>query len=86
MKLQADLFAEPEPLDEPTSDLVCEVELEPLAVPCGYKDRTNQPCSRLAHKPVMMDGYQATCRGRRLVHCAPECYNAFHDTIGKQDQ
>ncbi len=87
MKLQADLFSENEPPIDP-EDLEAqyvETAPEPLAVPCGWRDRTNSPCRRLGHKPVMMDGLQAVCRGRRLVHCAPECFSVFNKPVEIDD-
>ena len=76
MKLQADLFGQAIADDEIVSD-VKEISTEPLAVPCGWKDRANQPCRRLGYAPVMMDGFQVTCRGQRLVHCAPHCFSVL---------
>lgn len=76
MKMQADLFGEPTADDEIVMD-VEDISAGPLAVPCGWKDRANQPCRRLGHAPVMMDGFQVTCRGQRLVHCAPECFSTL---------
>lgn len=81
MNLQTDLFAEPDyPSDlEDLEAQYVEVAAEPLAVPCGWMDRTNSRCRRLGHKPVLMDGLQMVCRGQRLVHCAPECFSAFNE-------
>lgn len=43
-------------------------------VPCGYVDRHNRRCQCLAMQPVMMGGFQATCRGTPLLHCDPACF------------
>lgn len=79
MKMQADLFGpvDLDHIDEPDPELL-EIPAEPLAVPCGFVDRTNNPCRRLAVRPVMLDGLQMTCRGRRMLHCEAACYSAFN--------
>jgi len=46
----------------------------PLAVPCGFLDRSNRPCQRLGNWPIMVEGQQLSCRGRPVVHCDPACF------------
>lgn len=49
---------------------------EPIAIPCGFMTRNNDRCQRLAHRPVMLEGHQMTCRGRPVLFCDPACYDA----------
>jgi len=49
---------------------------EPIAIPCGFMAKNNQRCQRLAHRPVMLEGHQMTCRGRPMLFCDPACYDA----------
>ena len=46
----------------------------PIAIPCGFSNRYNQPCRRLGSWPVIVDGSQMVCRGRPMVHCDPACF------------
>ncbi len=55
---------------------------EPLAMPCGYLDRTNTRCKRLAWRPVMMNGKQLHSHGRPMLHCEMACFTAFHGEPG----
>ena len=76
MSAQSDLF---EQAAAPETSLPpgCFDELlrEPIAVPCGFMDRTNSRCRRLAMRPVMVDGEQFVSRGRPMLHCDPACYS-----------
>ena len=47
----------------------------PLAAPCGFRNRQNHPCRRLACKPMLLDGQQMHSAGRPLILCEPECFN-----------
>lgn len=81
---QDDLF-DPEPNCGET--VRCEVPVEaldaaPIAIPCGYMTRSNRPCQRLATKPVLIEGYQMTCRGHPMLHCDPACYGAPSSDVG----
>lgn len=76
MSAQSDLFEQAAALktssppgrsDEPLG--------EPIAVPCGFMERTNSRCWRLAVRPVMVDGAQLVSRGRPMLHCDPACYS-----------
>lgn len=49
---------------------------EPIAIPCGFMTKNNERCQRLAHRPVMLEGLQMTCRGRPMLFCDPACYDA----------
>ncbi len=49
---------------------------EPIAIPCGFMTKTNERCQRLASRPVMLEGHQMTCRGRPMLFCDADCYNA----------
>lgn len=49
---------------------------EQIAIPCGFMTRNNDRCQRLARRPVMLDGYQMTCRGRPMLFCDTACYDA----------
>lgn len=70
---QPDFFSAPaQSLDDVDDD--DEPARPALAVPCGFVDRHNRRCQRLAVRPVMMDGFQATCRGAPLLHCDPACF------------
>ena len=46
----------------------------PLAAPCGFLDQRNQPCARLATKPICIDGVQFVSRGIPILHCHPACF------------
>lgn len=75
---QRDFFdPAPNPTVEPLD--VAEIEAprgEPIAIPCGFMTKSNQRCQRLAHRPVMLEGHQMTCRGRPMLFCDPTCYDA----------
>ncbi|MFC0687177.1 hypothetical protein [Novosphingobium clariflavum] len=46
----------------------------PLAVPCGFYDRRNKPCRRLATRPILMDGKPFVHRDRLLLFCPRQCW------------
>lgn len=69
---QCDLFGEPLPI--PELDLV-EMRLPPLAAPCAFRNRSNNPCQRLAHEPIQLDGKRLYSRGRLLLHCPRACFD-----------
>lgn len=78
MMTQTDLFARVEENTE-SEDINHELDktlalAEPIAVPCGFRNRHNAPCQRLGNWPVMSDGKQMVCRDRPMVHCDPACF------------
>jgi Fe-S-cluster containining protein len=46
----------------------------PLAAPCGFYNRRNLPCHRLAHRPLRCDGQQLHADDRPLLHCELACF------------
>lgn len=46
----------------------------PLAVPCGFRNRRNEPCRRLAEREIVIDGRPFVHRGHRLLHCPRRCW------------
>jgi hypothetical protein len=84
MNAQTDLFGE-EPQEASIEDGIEGAGItpgEPLAMPCGYLDRTNTRCKRLAWRPVMMNGKQMHSHGRPMLHCEMACFTAFHGKPG----
>ena len=77
MHQQSDMFTGLVDFEEPDAE---EVAAEPLAVPCGFQNRRNQPCRRLATRPLLLDGSQLVHRERPLLHCDPAC---FHDDLSE---
>ena len=79
MKMQRDFFTsdadvvELEP-SEHRSVRSADISAEPIAVPCGFIDKTNHRCSRHGERPVLIDGHQMVSRGRPMVHCDPACF------------
>ena len=69
---QCDLFAEPLPPPEPGQ--VVDLPLPPLAAPCGFRNRSNKACQRLARDPIKLDGRKVRSHGRLLLHCSMECF------------
>lgn len=76
MNAQTDLFGE-EPLNATIEDAAITPQ-EPLAMPCGFLDRSNTRCRRLASRPVMMNGKQLHSHGRPMLHCEMACFSASH--------
>lgn len=76
MNAQSDLFGE-EPLDAAIEDTAI-TPAGPLAMPCGFLDRSNTRCKRLASRPVMMNGKRLHSHGRPMLHCEMACFNASH--------
>lgn len=74
---QCDLFGEP----LPTPDLEDTVgaTVSPLAAPCGFRNRSNKPCQRLAWDPIRLDGRKLRSHGRLLLHCPIDCFNGTPD-------
>ena len=75
--MQTDLFRSDSELPIGQTRQECGVnanQLMPLAVPCGFLDRVNNPCQRLGNWPIMVEGQQLSCRGRPVVHCDPACF------------
>jgi hypothetical protein len=70
---QCDLFGEP--LPPPEAEQVVELPLPPLAAPCGFRNRSNKACQRLARDPIRLDGRKLRSHGRLLLHCPMECFN-----------
>ena len=84
---QRDMFdPEPDPLpavapgDDPEIDTDAgdgEAALpgaEPLAAPCGFRNTRNEPCRRLAERPILMNGQPFVHRGHRLLQCPRSCW------------
>ena len=72
MDLQQDLFEDipsPETSELPTPMLV------PLAVPCAWRNRRDEPCQRLARRPLSLDGQPMHSEGRPLLRCEIACFN-----------
>jgi len=81
---QPDFFAAPaRPVADASDD--DEPTRPAIAVPCGFVDRHNRRCQRLAVQPVMMGGFQATCRGAPLLHCDPACFATAREDIASED-
>lgn len=84
MNVQTDLFGD-EPQEAAIDEVIKGADItpaEPLAMPCGYLDRTNTRCKRLAWRPVMMNGKQLHSHGRPILHCEMACFTAFHGKPG----
>ena len=47
---------------------------EPLAAPCGFRNTRNEPCRRLASKPLCIDGVQLVSRGIPILLCNRACF------------
>jgi len=73
MDIQHDLFGAA--LAPIVDDPIAEPALLPLAAPCGFRNRKNAPCQRLAHRPLRCDGKNLKSNGRPLLHCVMECFN-----------
>lgn len=73
MDTQQDLFGEELPLIG--EDAPVEALLLPLAAPCGFRNRRNAPCQRLAHRPMKCDGKFLKSHGRPLLHCVLACFD-----------
>lgn len=73
MENQQDLFGEELPLIE--EDALVEAPLLPLAAPCGFRNRRNAPCQRLAHRPMKCAGKLLKSHGRPLLHCVLACFD-----------
>lgn len=72
-----DLFDAPEPDAGPVATVVPHAAALPLlAIPCGFRNRRNAPCSRLGSRPVTIDGEPFHHRGHRIVHCDPACFRS----------
>ena len=71
MDRQHDFFREPALAadDDGTDDGTTQAPPAPLAVPCGFVDRSGKPCRRLAHETVRMNGRPFLHRGGELLHC-----------------
>lgn len=86
MLTQSDLFNPAENVDDDVATTVTQLSGKPIAVPCGFRDRHNNPCHRLGNWPIMDGAKQMLCRGRPMIHCDPACFKAdppplAHDTI-----
>lgn len=77
MSAQSDLFEQAAALDASAAPppIAAEPLGEPIAIPCGFMDRTNSRCRRLAVRPVVVDGSQLVSRGRPMLHCDPACFS-----------
>lgn len=59
---------------EPVATAVPDAARPLLAIPCGFRNRSNAPCRRLGNRPVTIDGEPFHHRGRSIVHCDPACF------------
>ncbi len=73
MDTQHDLFGEEQPPLE--ADAPVEASPLPLAAPCGFRNRRNALCQRLAHRPMKCDGKLLKSPGRPLLHCVLACFD-----------
>lgn len=87
MDRKHDFFREPALAadDDGTDDGTTQAPPAPLAVPCGFVDRSGKPCRRLAHETVRMNGRPFLHRGGELLHCVAECFRGTPDTRGDLD-
>lgn len=72
MDIEHDLFGVPIPAERTAPG----APPEPLAVPCGYRNRRNAPCLRLAQAPLRVDGRPLRVEGRPLLRCDLRCFDA----------
>jgi hypothetical protein len=84
MDRQHDFFREPDPAtdDDDVASVAPQAPPAPLAVPCGFVDRSGRPCRRLAHRTVCMNGRPFLHRGGELLHCVAECFRGTSDARG----
>lgn len=88
MLTQSDLFTPAETVDDDAASVVTHQLGEPIAVPCGFRDRHNNPCHRLENWPIMDGAKQMLCRGRPMIHCDAACFRGdppapAHHTAGE---
>src|SRR5690242_15283590 len=78
MLAQGNLFGSPIDADPPEAEPTQPQEAlpVPLAAPCAFRNRRNEPCRRLACRPILLEGQQLHTAGRPLIMCEPDCYNA----------
>lgn len=81
MNAQTDLFSEPADTGSGTALIK---PGSPLAMPCGYLDRSNNRCRKLAHRPVMMNGKQMHSYGRPMLHCEMECFTGAQTEVDER--
>lgn len=74
MLTQTDLFTSAETVDDDAASVAAHPSEEPIAVPCGFRNRHNNPCHRLANWPIMDGAKQMLCRDRPMIHCDPACF------------
>lgn len=74
MLTQTDLLEPAETVDDDAALIVTHQSGEPIAVPCGFRDRHNNPCQRLGNWPIMDGAQQMLCRGRPIIHCDAACF------------
>lgn len=86
MHTQSDLFdpdpvppAPPAPPPDPEPETAADAgepcdAIEPLAAPCGFRNCRNEPCKRLASRPLLIDGIQLIHRKIPILHCDPACW------------
>jgi len=74
MLTQTDLFESAETDDDGAASVVTHQLGAPIAVPCGFRDRHNNPCQRLGNWPIMDGAQQMLCRGRPMIHCDAACF------------
>lgn len=72
MLMQNELFEEAKAPD--AIEGVAEPTALPIAVPCGFRDRNNNPCQRRGNWPIMDGAKQMLCRNRPMVHCDAACF------------
>ncbi|MGW8138464.1 hypothetical protein ACWGNZ_22995 (plasmid) [Sphingomonas zeae] len=83
MDRQHDFFREPDPAadDDGIDQGTTQAPPAPLAVPCGFVDRSGKPCRRLAHETVCMNGRPFLHRGGELLHCVAACFRGTPDAL-----
>jgi len=74
MLMQTDLFTSAETNDDRAALSVESGIGAPIAVPCGFRDRNNNPCQRRGNWPIIDGTMQMLCRDRPMVHCDPACF------------
>jgi hypothetical protein len=74
MLMQTDLFTSENSTDAGAAMVVAPGPGAPIVVPCGFRNRRNNPCQRLGNWPIMEGAKQMLCRDRPMVHCDAACF------------
>ena len=72
MDLKQDLF---DGIQSPETSELPTAMLAPLAVPCAWRNRRDEPCQRLARRPLSLNGQPMHAEGRPLLRCDIACFN-----------